>query len=69
MEESILFCRESLDCATTHVPCTHQIRMGDDGKVKIPLEISLESLEEDAAAGRSTITQTRLTITLGLQPR
>eukprot|EP00978_Attheya_sp_CCMP212_P009555 scaffold22614_cov53-Attheya_sp.AAC.1 len=51
---------------TTFVPCTHQIHMGDDGKVKMPLDIRVESLED---AGRSTTTQTRLTITLGLQPR
>jgi hypothetical protein len=45
---------------TQYVPCTHQIHMGDDGTVKMPLDIRLESLED---------AQTRLTITLGLQPR
>jgi len=37
---------------TTFVHCAHQIHMGDDGKVKMPLDIRLESLEEDAAADR-----------------
>lgn len=39
---------------------THQHHIGDDGKMRMPLDIDLEVVDDST---------TRLTITLGLEPR
>lgn len=45
---------------TGHEPMTHQHHIGDDGKMRMPLDIDLEVVDDST---------TRLTITLGLEPR
>jgi len=52
---------------TSYTPYTKQVHTGDDGKVKMPLDICLESLPSETAAGHER--KTRLTISLGLNPR
>lgn len=54
------FVGESDWTVTEYEPMTHQHHIGDDGKMRMLLDLDVEVVDDDA---------TRLTITLGLDPR
>lgn len=54
------FVGESDWVVTEYEPMTHQRHLGDDGKMRMPLDLEVEPISD---------TTTRLTITLGLAPR
>ncbi|HSJ29451.1 MAG TPA: hypothetical protein VLB67_14685, partial [Acidimicrobiia bacterium] len=54
------FMSESEWTVTEFEPMTHQRHLGDDGRVRMPLDLVVEAVDADTS---------RLTISLGLQPR
>lgn len=54
------FLGESHWTVTEYEPMTHQHHVGDDGKIRMPLDLDVETIDER---------RSRLTITLGLEPR
>lgn len=54
------FIGESDWLVTEYQPVTHQHHIGDDGKVRMPLDLDVEAINDEKSL---------LTITLGLEPR
>lgn len=54
------FLGESDWVVTEYEPMTHQRHMGDDGKLRMSLDLDVQVIDDET---------TRLTITLGLEPR